>query len=61
MEINLKIQQLHDEFEKVKQEKDAAVECINKIRDARYHTRPAYVVDQILNEWIEQNRNNEDE
>lgn len=39
------------ELERVKQEKDAAVDCINQIQSARDHTRPAYVVDKILSDW----------
>ena len=32
----------------MRKELDAALDCINQIQTARDHTRPAYVVDEIL-------------
>lgn len=43
--------QLLAKLEQVKRDRDAAEDCINQIQHARDHTRPAYIVDQILSDW----------
>lgn len=45
------IPELRADLARVTAERDAAVECIYKIQSARDHTRPAYVVDQVLEGW----------
>ena len=44
-------ERLDAELKRVTAERDAAVDCIEKIQQTRDHTRPSYVVDQILEEW----------
>lgn len=44
-------EKMRDELEQVKLERDAAVDCIDQIQSARNHTRPSYVVDDILHKW----------
>ncbi len=45
------VETLRADLARVTAERDAAVECIDKIQQARDFTRPAYIVDEILEEW----------